>query len=305
MGVRIKKAIVILLIIVAAFVLAIGGSYKVDRQLRELKTQEKQKKEAFGRAFAALKRIEEGKKSKELSIVEIIPKIKSGVVHIEAPRWQGSGFVVGPNLILTARHCLEGVEDFEITTDDGHKLHATRALSSDNHDVGFIYVDDLTCVAEDCEKDGMLLGEHKAQLHVLKLGSIAECQLGETVVTIGSPYGKVNFNSVTLGIISGLDRSYDALNDSYSGDYGWSIAFQTDSPGHPGNSGCPIFTTDGVVRGVLVGGFSPSLIIAMPVDIVLEEIELVKQKFIMNKYYEEETPEDPYYNYREDTEYYE
>lgn len=317
MGVRIKDTIVVLLIIVAAFVLAIGSyylsgaaqlsalknaivkleiktkkefarvtqwSYEVDRQLRELETQITRE---------------------DLSIVELIPKIKLGVVHIKAPRWQGSGFVVGPNLILTARHCLEGVEDFEITTDNGHKLRAVRALSSDNHDIGFIYIDDLMCVAEDCEKDGMLLGGHKVQLHVLKLGSITECQLGETVVTIGSPYGKVNFNSVTLGIISGLDRGYDTLNNSYSDDYGWSIAFQTDSPGHPGNSGCPIFTIDGVVRGVLVGGFSPSLIIAMPVDVVLEEIELVKQKFIMNKYYEEETSEDPYYNYREDTEYYE
>lgn len=240
-----------------------------------------------------------------MTVVELIPEIKAGVVYIKAPRWQGSGFVITSNLIMTARHCVEGVEDFEITTDDGHKLYATRALSSVNYDVGFIYVDDLTCIAGNCEKDGMLLGEHKVQLHALKLGSITECQLGEKVITIGSPYGKVNFNSVTLGIISGLDRNYDPLNDSYSGDYGWSIAFQTDSPGHPGNSGCPIFTTDGVVRGVLVGGFTPSLIIAMPMDVVLEEIELVKQKFIMGKYYKEEASENPYYNYREDTEYYE
>lgn len=240
-----------------------------------------------------------------MRVVKLIPKIKSGVVHIECPIGQGSGFVVGPNLIITARHCLEDVEDFVITTDDGHKLRATRAMSGNHHDIGFIYIDDLTCIAGGCEKDSFILGEHRVVLKPLKLGSITECQLGETVVTIGSAYGKVNFNSVTQGIISGLDRDYDSFNDPYGDDYGWSIAFQTDSPGHPGNSGCPIFTIDGIVRGVLVGGFSPSLVIAMPMDIVLEEIELVRQKFLMDKYYnEEESFTDPYYNYIDDNEYY-
>lgn len=244
-----------------------------------------------------------------LSITKLIPQIKPSVVYLKCPRWQGSGFIIGSNLIMTARHCVEGVEDFEITTDDGHKLHATRALSSNKYDVGFICVDDLICKAEGCEYehpcgDTVLRGVHSVRLKPLKLGSITECQLGETVVTIGSPYGKVNFNSVTRGIISGLDRNYDPRNDPYSSDPGWSIAFQTDSPGHPGNSGCPIFTIDGVVRGVLVGGYSPSLITAMPVDVVLEKIEFIKQAFIMDKYHKEEMPENPYYNYRDDNEYY-
>ena len=240
-----------------------------------------------------------------LSIVELIPRIKSGVVHIDCSQWQGSGFVIGPNLIMTARHCVEGVEDFEITTDDEHKLHATRALSSNNHDIGFIYIDDLTCVAENCENDGVLLGEHKVQLHTLKLGSITGCQLGEKVITISSPLGSINFNTASVGIIAALDRDYDVLN-SYGDDYGWNIAFQTTAPTEGGSSGCPIFSMDGTVRGILVGGWTSTCNIAMPVDIVLEEIELVRQKFIMGKYYiEEEESEDPYYNYHEDTEYYE
>lgn len=245
----------------------------------------------------------------ESSIVEVIPKIKSGVVHIMCPQWQGSGFVIAPNIIMTARHCVEDIEDFTITTDDGHILKATRAISSEKHDVAFIYIDDLTCQLEKDREIECNKVKHKVKLHVLKLGSITECRLGQKLITIGSPYGKINFNSVTLGIISGLDRNYDPLNNSgYYGehDYGWSVAFQTDSPGHPGNSGCAVFTADGVVRGILVGGFSPSLIIAMPVDIFLEEIEIVKLMFIQDKYYREEVPEqtDPYYNYAEDNEYY-
>lgn len=241
------------------------------------------------------------KAEKTLSIVEVIPKIKPGVVHINCPQWQGSGFVVAPNLIMTARHCVEDIENFEITTDDGHKLKAVRAISSKKYDIAFIYIDDLTCVAEKCEHEFirvLLLGEHKVELRVLELGSITECQLGQELITIGSPYGKINFNSITLGIISGLDRDYDPLNDSGWGhyDYGWSVAFQTDSPGHPGNSGCAVFTADGIVRGILVGGFSPSLIIAMPVDIFLEEIETVKLMFIQDKYYREKIPDNRFEN---------
>lgn len=226
----------------------------------------------------------------KLSIVEVISKVKPGVVHIMCPQWQGSGFIIGPNLIVSARHLSEDVEDFDITTHDGHKLHATRAISSEKHDITFIYIDNLTCVSEKAQEIECKKVNHKVKLHVLELGSIKECKLGQEIITIGSPYGKVNFNSVTLGIISGLDRDYDELNNSgYYGeqDYGWSVAFQTDSPGHPGNSGCPVFTADGIIRGILVGGFSPSLIIAIPVDTFLEDIEAVKLMFKLGKFYEE------------------
>lgn len=260
------------------------------RRTERLKAEEMSRK--FNRAFEVLKKeAKETKKSKpKSSIVEIIPKIKPGVVHIQCPGWQLSGFVISENIIVTARHGVEGVEDFVITTNDGHKLHATRAISSEKHDVAFIYIDDLTCQPEKEREIECNKVKHKVKLYILELGSITECQLGQELITIGSPYGKINFNSITLGIISGLDRNYNPLNDSYYGynDYGWSVAFQTDSPGHPGNSGCAVFTADGVVRGILVGGFSPSLIIAMPMDIVLGELEVVKHKFISDKYYCEE-----------------
>jgi S1-C subfamily serine protease len=243
--------------------------------------------------------------SKPLSVVDIIPKIQHGVVHIQCPQWQGSGFVVGPNLIGTARHCVKDVEDFNITTHDGHKLHATRAISSKKHDIAFIYVDDFTCVSEKEQEIECKKVNHKVKLTPLKLGSIKDCKLGQEVITVGSPYGKVNFNSVTKGIISGFDRVYE-LSDRSGNDYGWNVAFQTDSPGHPGNSGCPIFTADGVVRGILVGRFSPSLIIAMPVDIFLDDIEEIELMFIQDKYEFEKEPEyvNPYYNHADGTEYY-
>ena len=159
---------------------------------------------------------------------DIVKRVKSGVIHLECPSWQGSGFVVGPNLIVTARHCVKGVEDFTITTDDGHKLHATRAISSKDHDVAFIYVDDLTCVAKE---RGTLA--HKVELSPLELGSIKDCKLGESIFAIGSPFGIDNFNSVTQGILSAEQRDFDS---GYTSGWGWSTLFQTDTNGEGGNS---------------------------------------------------------------------
>lgn len=229
---------------------------------------------------------------KPLTLPEVAQRVISGVVHIQCPRWQGSGFVVGKNTIFTARHCVEGVEDFMITTNDGHKLHATRAISSKKHDFAAICVDDLTCVANE---RGTLT--HKVELQPLPLGSIKDCVLGQKVFAIGSPYGKMNFNSLTTGIISGIDREW-VIIDYWTGEnYGWEVAFTTDSAGHPGNSGCPLFTMDGKVRGLLVGGPSFVLTCVMPCDLFLSDLELIESMFGQDRYQQEViVPINDYYN---------
>ena len=237
----------------------------------------------------------------ESKFTDQVQSSMKGVVHLQCPRWQGSGFVVGPRLIVTARHCVDGVEDFLITTHDGHMLRATRAISSKKYDVAFIWVDDLTCVAEERGTKA-----HEVVLPQLELGSIADCVLGQSVYVIGSPYGKINFNSLTLGIISGIGRDWGMTDPRTGEEYGWEVAFTTDSAGHPGNSGCPVFTMDGKVRGVLACGFSPVLVGVMPCDLFLGDLEQIEMMFIQDRYQREVTPEwpDSYYNYVDDTEYY-
>lgn len=227
------------------------------------------------------------------TFTDLVQESVKGVVHLQAPGWTGSGFVVGPRLIVTARHCVEGVEDFVITTSDGHQLRATRAISDKEHDVAFIWIDDLRCITG---------GGHDVVLTPLRLGSIKDCVLGQSVYVIGSPYGKMNFNSLTTGIISGVNRDYSSLGDGY----GWEVVFTVDSAGHPGNSGCPVFTKDGVVRGVLVGGFSPVLIGVMPCDLFLSDLEEIELMFLMSRYRFEEATSgyNEYYNYKEAEDYY-
>ena len=198
------------------------------------------------------------------------------VVHIynNTQGWQGSGVAITEDIILTARHVVEGGVDFTITTNEGKELESVIAISNSKYDLAFIKVSEPNLVPA-------------------KLGSVKDCVLGQQVYCIGSPYGKLNFNSLTLGIVSGLDRNCDVFGEHY----GWSVAFTTDSAGHPGNSGCPVFSMDGVVRGILVGGHSPVLIYCMPVDLILEDIDEIDIMFILNKYFVEEIKDYVEYGY--------
>lgn len=218
----------------------------------------------------------------QISLPDRIEQVSNSVVHIvnETQGWQGSGVAISPNMIMTARHIVEGCGSFTITLSNGDEVKATRAISSKKYDLGFIRIDNSKWPCG------------KPVLKPARLGSIKDCRLGQQVFVIGSPFGKLNFNSVTLGIISGLNRNFDewVMKRGYPG-YGWPITFATDAVAHPGNSGGPVFTMDGKVRGIMVGGFIPTLMYCVPVDLVARDLILIEALFVMDNYYLEEVQE--------------
>lgn len=203
-------------------------------------------------------------------IQEVLPS----VVHIRCDRWQGSGVAITEDIVVTARHVIDGL-DYTITLNAGTVIKGIQAISHKDYDIGFIKVDEPI-------------------LKPAKFGSVKDCVLGQSVFVIGSPYGKVNFNSVTLGIISGLDRDWDRLNYRYDS-YGWKVIFTLDSAAHPGNSGGGVFSMDGVVRGLLVGGYSPVLNCSVPCDLFLSDIESIKLMFTFNQYKQEQEKQEYYH----------
>ena len=205
-------------------------------------------------------------------VQEVLPS----VVHIMCDRWQASGVAISDDIIVTARHVVDGI-NYTITLSNGDKVKGIQAISHKDYDVGFIKID-------------------RPILKPAKFGSIKDCVLGQSIFIIGSPYGKINFNNVTLGIISGLDRDWDELSQSGI-PYGWKVAFTSDSAAHPGNSGGPVFSMDGVVRGLLVGGFSPVLNCSMPCDLFLGDVEVIKLMFAFDKYKVEDKQENYYAPY--------
>lgn len=78
--------------------------------------------------------------------------------------------------------------------------------------------------------------------------------VGDYAIAIGSPLGFAN--SVTLGIVSGLNRSLDQLAGGSAAAYVDLI--QTDAAISPGNSGGALADADGVVIGINVAYAPPS-----------------------------------------------
>ncbi len=219
---------------------------------------------AFGLLGIMQVRIEEIPTTSIVRLVDVIPTAKAGTVHIQAPNWQGSGFVVTENIITTARHVVEDAlqegDVFIITLNNGIEVESDLTIIMEDYDVAFIWVEDANIVP-------------------LELGSIADCVVGQQIFIVGSPYGFDNFNAVSTGIISGLNRDWDDYNPYTGENYGWEIVFTSDSSASPGNSGGPLFTMDGKVRGILVGGYNSTVNCLIPVDIFIEDLEDIEKMF--------------------------
>ena len=137
----------------------------------------------------------------------------------------GSGFVLdGDGEIATNAHV--------VTTGQGDGLKRAKEVYVQFADGNQV---DATILGVDPDSDVALLRIDPAGLTLrpLPLGSSRALKVGAPVVAIGSPYGEPQ--SLSVGVISGLDRSIDSLT-------GFSIdgAIQTDAAINRGNSGGPL-----------------------------------------------------------------
>src|ERR1700759_4820407 len=128
--------------------------------------------------------------------------------------------------ILTASHVVAGASTITVKFLNGTVRTATVLGTDTSNDVSVLHVNpsDLT-------------------LHPLVLGTIQSLAVGDPLAVIGNPFG---FNrSLSTGGVSGLDRTIQAPN-------GFSIAqaLQTDAAMNPGNSGGPLFDSQGQVVGI-------------------------------------------------------
>lgn len=203
-------------------------------------------------------RISELQRQQEIVLMSDLPalikKVAPSVVYVEAPgMWSGSGVIVGPSTVLTARHVVEHADYLIIETIDGEKYTAIGWVEAEDNDCALMFFDPrvkFTNIAKFTDSDLL--------------------QVGESAFCMGSPYGKELFNTVTFGIISGLERSI-----RYFGECG---LITSDAAANPGNSGGPIFDMSGRVIGILVGGYvgGDGIGIIIPSNICRELLENVK-----------------------------
>jgi putative serine protease PepD len=183
----------------------------------------------------------------------------------------GSGFVVdGSGHVVTAAHVVEGASSIKVAFANGTTRTATVTGRDEATDVAVLKVDPAGLT-----------------LHPLKLGSSAALKSGDALAAIGSPFGYQE--SISTGIVSGVDRTIDAPN-------GFTVAhaIQTDAALNPGNSGGPILDASGRVIGIAdqiaTGGSNSEqgsgVGFAVPIDVVggelskLESGQTVRHAFL-------------------------
>lgn len=156
----------------------------------------------------------------------------------------GSGFIIrSDGYILTNNHVVENADEIKVTITSAKKPLRARLIGRDP------------------KNDLALIKVNANNLPVCTFGDSSKLRPGDWVIAIGSPLGLQQ--SVTLGIVSALDRSFR--------DVGPSQLIQTDTAINPGNSGGPLLNIHGEVVGVNVavlnGQNAQNIGFAIPVSI--------------------------------------
>lgn len=162
----------------------------------------------------------------------------------------GTGFIIRSNgYIVTNKHVVADQQaDYTVLLSNGDQKPAQVVYRDTANDVAIIKID----------------GGNFPTVH---LGDSNTLKLGQAVSAIGNALGEYN-NSVSVGIISGLNRSIQASGPDGSENLDGVI--QTDAAINPGNSGGPLMDLNGDVIGVNVATVqgSSNISFSIPINVI-------------------------------------
>jgi len=192
--------------------------------------------------------------SKGLSVEQVVKRESPAVVLISNETAQGgslgSGFLIDDQgHVITNAHVVDGATKTTVTFEDGTEAKGTILGVDKSTDVAVVKVSKVP-----------------AGVHPVPLGNSGELTVGQNVVAIGNPYGYSG--TATTGIVSALKRAIQSPS-------GFTIqnAIQTDAAINQGNSGGPLFDSDGRVIGInsqiaSENGGNVGIGFAVPIDTV-------------------------------------
>ena len=216
-----------------------------------------------------------------LTTVELVEQVNPAVVTVynlttleneltgelqDVPQGTGTGFIIDEEgHIVTNWHVVTSGEEYAVALFDGTTVPAELIGSDPRDDLAVVKIDPNDVPG------------------VVPLGDSEMLQPGQPVVAIGSPLGAFT-NTVTAGIVSGLDR--DGFGGFSANCQNYADLIQHDAAINPGNSGGPLFNMEGEVIGVNTlglpegqGGVSlQGLFFAVPSNLVAD----VAQQLIEN-----------------------
>ena len=211
-------------------------------------------------------------------ITEIVGEVADAVVGVSniqtvrefwstsettAERGTGSGVLYKKDgdkaYLVTNHHVVEDATELEITFDDGSKTSGKMIGSDIWTDLAVIEIDS------------------KNVKTIVEFGDSDSLKRGEPVIAIGNPLGLGFSGSVTVGVVSGKDRSIPIDIDN-NGSIDWQAdVLQTDAAINPGNSGGALINLAGQLIGINSMKISEATVegigLAIPINLAIPVIE--------------------------------
>ena len=205
------------------------------------------------------------------SLAASVEKIYDAVVLIQTYKndelaGSGTGFVYKTDdkygYLLTNNHVVENTEKVTVTFSNDEEA-------------------EVTVLGKDAYLDLAVLRVDKKYVSLIaNIGSSEDCNLGDTVFTVGAPMGYEYRGSVTSGILSGKDRLVSVAVSSTSNDWVMRV-LQIDASINPGNSGGPLLNVNGEVIGVcsmkLVDDKIEGMGFAIPIEYAMSHVEQLEK----------------------------
>jgi serine protease Do len=167
-------------------------------------------------------------------IKKSLPSVVQVTVDTSSGQDLGTGFIYdNSGDIITNAHVVNGETSISVKSNSGQSYSGTLIGIDPVHDIALVRSPAL------------------AKVSPLPLGNSSSVSLGDSVVAIGNPLGLKD--TVTTGVISGLNRSFTIGAGNYHN------VFQISAPIAPGNSGGPLIEqSDGKVIGINTAGMETS-----------------------------------------------
>ena len=163
----------------------------------------------------------------------------------------GSGVAVTSyGHVLTNYHVVEGASRLTVTIEGSDQEYDATLISYDeNQDIAVLHVNDLPVAP-------------------VPMGDSDELQVGEWAIVIGNPLSETFARTVTVGIVSALNRQ---ITDTSYDMYGrrtkiTNSMIQVDAAINSGNSGGGMFNTLGQLMGIPARKYSGSMFSSTSVD---------------------------------------
>ncbi len=160
------------------------------------------------------------------SVVNVsdVTLINDAYMHVHPVQGVGTGIIIHPDgYIMTNAHVVLGANEIQVTLQDGRTSRAEMRGIDTMTDIAVIHVDYHT-------------------LPVPEMAKGAEVKIG--AIAMGTPFGLVGGPTVTVGIVSALNRSIQTQVTFME------RLIQTDAAINPGNSGGPLANSEGKVIGM-------------------------------------------------------